>query len=89
MRRLWDNPAWRAEFSRGVREMLPASPGILAWGLVTGVAMVKSGLSVPLALLMSLVAYAGSAQLAALPLIAASAPTWVIAPPRWRPTCGS
>lgn len=79
MRRLWDNPAWRAEFDRGVREMLPASPGILAWGLVTGVAMVKSGLSVPLALLMSLLAYAGSAQLAALPLIAASAPVWVIA----------
>jgi len=79
MRRLWDDPAWRAEFDRGAREMLPAFPGILAWALVTGVAMVKSGLSVPLALLMSLLAYAGSAQLAALPLIAASAPAWVIA----------
>jgi 4-azaleucine resistance transporter AzlC len=79
MRRLWDDPAWRAEFDRGAREMLPAFPGILAWALVTGVAMVKSGLPVPLALLMSLLAYAGSAQLAALPLIAASAPAWVIA----------
>ena len=79
MRHLWDDPAWRAEFNRGAREMLPAFPGILAWGLVTGVAMVKSGLSVQLALLMSLLAYAGSAQLAALPLIAASAPVWVIA----------
>lgn len=79
MHRPWHDPAWRAEFSRGAREMFPASPGILAWGLVTGVAMVKSGLSVPLAVMMSLLAYAGSAQLAALPLIAASAPAWVIA----------
>jgi 4-azaleucine resistance transporter AzlC len=79
MRRLWNDPAWRAEFERGAREMLPATAGISAWALVTGVAMVKSGLSVPLAMLMSLLAYAGSAQLAALPLIAASAPAWVIA----------
>ena len=58
--------------------MLPAYPGILAWGLVTGVAMVKSGLAMPYALLMTMLAYAGSAQLASLPLIAAAAPVWVI-----------
>jgi 4-azaleucine resistance transporter AzlC len=49
-----------------------------AWGMVSGVAMVKGGLDVPWALLMSLLVYAGSAQLAALPLIAAGAPLWVI-----------
>jgi predicted branched-subunit amino acid permease len=65
-------------FRRGVREMLPMLPGIAAWGLVTGVAMVKSGLGVPLSLLMSLLVYAGSSQLASLPLLAASAPLWVI-----------
>lgn len=48
--------------------------GVSAWGLVTGVAMVKSGLSVWLALAISLTVYAGSAQLTALPLIAAGAP---------------
>ncbi len=58
--------------------MLPAYPGISAWGLVTGVAMVKSGLTLPYALLMTFAAYAGSAQLASLPLIAAAAPVWVI-----------
>ena len=58
--------------------MLPAVPGIAAWGLVTGVAMVKSGLSVPLALAMSLLVFAGSSQLASLPLIAAGAPLWVL-----------
>lgn len=66
------------EFRRGAREMLGITLGISAWGLVTGVAMVKSGLSVPLALLMSLVVFAGSSQLAALPLIAAGAPLWVL-----------
>jgi predicted branched-subunit amino acid permease len=40
--------------------------------------MVKSGLAVPWAIFMSLTVYAGSAQLAALPLIAAGMPLWVI-----------
>lgn len=71
---LWRHP----EFRTGAREMIGISLGIAAWGLVTGVAMVNSGLGVPLALLMSIVVFAGSAQLAALPLIAAGAPIWVI-----------
>ena len=72
-------PVWRhPEFRHGAREMVGIALGIGAWGLVTGVAMVKSGLEVPLAVLMSLVVYAGSAQLAALPLIASGAPIWVV-----------
>lgn len=58
--------------------MIGPAMGISAWALVTGVAMIKSGLSAPLAALMGIVVYAGSAQLAALPLIAAGAPLWVI-----------
>jgi len=58
--------------------MLGPSIGMSAWALVTGVAMVKAGLSVPVAVAMTLLVYAGSAQLAALPLIAAGAPLWVI-----------
>jgi len=58
--------------------MLGITLGISAWGLVTGVAMVKSGLSLWLALLMSLIVFAGSSQLAALPLIASGAPLWVL-----------
>jgi predicted branched-subunit amino acid permease len=73
-RALVDHP----QFRRGVNDMLPMVPGIAAWGLVTGVAMVKSGLSIPLSLLMSFVVYAGSAQLAALPLLATGAPLWVV-----------
>lgn len=52
--------------------------GIGAWGLVTGVAMIKSGLTVPLAVAMSLLVFAGSAQLASLPLIASGAPMWLV-----------
>ena len=65
-------------FWLGAKEMSGTALGIAAWGLVTGVAMVKSGLSVPLALLMGFTAYAGSAQLAVLPLIAVGAPLWVV-----------
>lgn len=73
------DPAWCLELRRGVRAALPAAPGVVAWGLVTGVAMVKSGLTVPWAILISLFVYAGSAQLAALPLIAAGQPFWIVA----------
>jgi len=65
-------------FRAGQRAILPSLPGAAAWGLVSGVAMVKGGLSVPWAMLMSLTVYAGSAQLAALPLIATGMPLWVI-----------
>lgn len=72
-------PTWRhPAFRRGLVEMLEIAPGLAAWGLVAGVAMAKSGLGVPMALFMSLVVFAGSAQLASLPLIAAGAPIWVV-----------
>lgn len=52
--------------------------GVGAWGLVVGVAMIKAGLTVPQAMGMTLIVFAGSAQLSSLPLIAAHAPLWVI-----------
>jgi predicted branched-subunit amino acid permease len=69
-----DPDAWRAGFQLG----LPTLFGIGAWGMVVGVAMVKSGLTVLQATGMTLLVFAGSAQLASLPLIAAHAPVWVI-----------
>ncbi|MDB5964244.1 MAG: AzlC-like protein [Polaromonas sp.] len=53
-------------------------PGIAAWGVMTGVAMIKSGMSLTEASLMGVLVFAGSSQLAAIPLIAAGAPMWVI-----------
>jgi len=66
------------QFRIGIQEMAPVSVGTAAWGLVTGVAMVKSGLSIPLSLLMTFTVFAGSAQLAAIPLMAVNTPLWVI-----------
>ncbi|MFK4703250.1 putative branched-subunit amino acid permease [Roseateles asaccharophilus] len=66
------------DFRQGARDMASPSLGLAAWGLVTGITMVKSGLSLPLAMGMSLLVFAGSAQLTALPLIAAGAPLWVL-----------
>jgi predicted branched-subunit amino acid permease len=65
-------------FRDGIRASSPVAPGIAAWGLMTGVAMVNSGMSVPEAVAMTLLVYAGSSQLAAIPLIVAGAPAWVI-----------
>ena len=62
----------------GVVDMALVTPGLAAWGAMTGVAMVKSGMSAVEVTLMALFVYAGSSQLAALPLIAAGAPLWVI-----------
>ena len=67
-------PSWRAGLALGASTLF----GIAAWGLVVGIAMVKTGLTVPQALGMTLLVFAGSAQLASLPLIAANAPVWVI-----------
>ena len=61
------------EFRRGASDMLSVAPGIAAWGLMTGVAMVKSGMSTVEALLMAAIVFAGSAQLASIPLILATA----------------
>jgi predicted branched-subunit amino acid permease len=58
--------------------MVGTAIGIAAWGLITGVAMGKSGLPLPLMVLMSLIVFAGSAQLATLPLLTSGAPLWVI-----------
>jgi predicted branched-subunit amino acid permease len=69
-----DDAAWREGFKTG----LPTLFGIAAWGLVVGIAMVKAGLTIPQALGMTLLVFAGSAQLASLPLIVAQAPVWVI-----------
>lgn len=65
-------------FREGARDLLGPAVGVGAWGLVTGVAMVKSGMSVGLALFMSLAVYAGSAQLSVIPLLAVGAPLWVV-----------
>jgi predicted branched-subunit amino acid permease len=70
----WNSPLYR----EGFKASAPTLFGMAAWGMVVGIAMIKAGLSLPQALGMTLLVFAGSAQLAALPLIVANAPIWVI-----------
>jgi predicted branched-subunit amino acid permease len=68
----------RRAFFEGLRTFSPAFWATFAWGLVTGVAMVKSVLTVPQSLGMTIAVYAGSSQLAVLPLFAAKLPIWTV-----------
>lgn len=68
----------KTAFQEALRASAPAMPGIFAWGVVAGMAMMQSGLTLWQALGMTLVVFAGSAQLAALPLMAANAPATVV-----------
>ncbi len=72
------DPSRRRAFFQGQRAIFQSLPGTAAWALICGVAMVKGGLTVPWAIIMSMVVYAASAQLATLPLIMAGAPLPVI-----------
>ena len=66
------------EFRQGALDSMSVAPGLAAWGLITGVAMMKPGMSTLEALLMSVIVFAGSSQLAAMPLLVAGAPMWVV-----------
>ena len=58
------DPEEKSTYLEALRESIGTMPGIFAWAMVTGMAMVKSGLSTVEALLMSVLVFAGSAQLA-------------------------
>ncbi|ALP64261.1 MULTISPECIES: AzlC family ABC transporter permease [Paraburkholderia] len=68
----------RRAFRDGARAYSPTLMAIFSWGLVTGIAMSKSVMTVPQSLAMSLLVYAGSSQLAVLPLMLAKLPVWTI-----------
>lgn len=61
----------RAAFVAGLRAVVASLPGMAAWGLATGIAMVKVGLELVPALWMTFAVYSGTSQLAVLPLLAA------------------
>lgn len=57
---------------------MPATLGNLVWGIITGVAMVKAKMTVVEAIGMTILVFAGSAQLAVLPLLLLDAPLGII-----------
>jgi predicted branched-subunit amino acid permease len=74
LRALWRHPAC----AQGMRDMARVMPGLMAWAVITGVVMAKSGLPTWVAASMALCVFAASAQLSAVPLLMAGAPLWVI-----------
>jgi len=58
--------------------MLQLLPGFAMWGIVTGIAMAQSELPIVVSLLMGFFVFSAGAQLAALPLMVAGAPLWII-----------
>jgi 4-azaleucine resistance transporter AzlC len=60
-------------FIAGFRAALTISPGVMSWGMISGVAMVAAGLPPVAAMAMSLLVFAGSSQLATLQLMAGGA----------------
>lgn len=65
-------------FQDGMKTMLGAGVAVGTWGFVTGIAMAKSGMLLSHVLGLSLFVYAGSAQLASVPLILQNLPFWTI-----------
>jgi 4-azaleucine resistance transporter AzlC len=72
------HPTPRSELLGGARGVLPILAGAVPFGLIYGALAVQAGLSVPLAVAMSSIVFAGSAQFAATQLFAAGAPGLVI-----------
>jgi 4-azaleucine resistance transporter AzlC len=68
------SPFDRSVFAAGSRAAIPLLFGVAPFGLITGVAMVASGISPFAAVAMSLVVFAGASMLAATQLLAGGAP---------------
>lgn len=65
-------------FWGGVRALVPSMPGIIPFGLVTGITAIEMGMSPGTTLGMTLLFYSGSAQMAALQLLRSDAFALVI-----------
>lgn len=63
---------------QGILGALSLLLGMIPFGIVAGVAMVSAGLTQAQAVAMGLLVFAGSAQLAVVPLFIAKAPLWVM-----------
>ncbi|MBB6099961.1 putative branched-subunit amino acid permease [Deinobacterium chartae] len=70
--------AFAAAFRRGCLDFVPVLSGVIPFALIAGVAAVQAGLTPLEAAAMSLIAYAGSAQLVACSMIATGSPAALI-----------
>jgi predicted branched-subunit amino acid permease len=71
-------PCMHKDFYVGLRDSLPFHLGGIPYGLITGIAAVEAGLTLEQAVGMSVIVFAGASQLAAMELLAETAPLAVI-----------
>ena len=64
----------RSAFAAGARASLPVLLGVVPFGLITGVAMVASGIAPLVAMLMSVTVFAGASMIASAQLLASGTP---------------
>src|SRR5260221_9473823 len=64
----------RSAYAEGFRASLPVLLGIVPFGVITGVAMVASGIAPLAAMLMSVVVFAGASMVASAQLLASGSP---------------
>lgn len=69
---------FKAGLNEGIKTILPTTPAMLIWAVVTAVAMVAAGMPWYYVLLANLVVYAASAQLTVLTMLIAQAPLPII-----------
>lgn len=68
----------RSAFIKGMRDQVPFILGNIPFGLITGAAAVSAGADAWLSMAMSVIMYAGAAQLAAISLMAQHAPGGIV-----------
>ena len=68
----------RAAFAEGVRASLPVLLGVIPFGVITGVAMVASGIPPLAAVMMSLLVFAGASMVASAQLLASGSPALLV-----------
>jgi predicted branched-subunit amino acid permease len=68
----------RSAFAEGARASLPVLMGVAPFGVITGVAMVASGIPPLAAMLMSILVFAGASMVASAQLLASHAPALLV-----------
>ena len=67
------------DFMQGALDILPLSIAVLPWGILAGSVAIDTGLTIPQAVAMSAVVFAGAAQLVSLGMWSADATAITIA----------
>lgn len=68
----------RSAFMQGLRDQAPFIPGFVPFGFITGTAAISAGVDPWLSMAMSVIMFAGAAQLAAVSLLAQHAPGGIV-----------